>query len=366
MLARISALLKLVAATALILILTDAAVFRSGLYAPWIEPNSTAGATVSDIELIRHYTDPKRRNILVLGNSQIGEGFSWPTADAALGASNLHFVNGSVAGTSPRVWNYLLREVDPNADRYAGIARMVDYDLSLWGGLSADYPLDTAYAAPLLRLSDLFDYPASFLDPELRERARRAILLPLQAMRLDLLDFIANPAKRRHEVLVGRPGWIGAGATYPGHSEALPQLPLDAATAMPSDWGETDPAALKAKLEPYFHGLHNKADAAVRNANMAYSREWVGRIAARYHARGIPVIVFSVPRGPWHGLLVPPPQPNPALLELSNAGSIHVLPGDAFVQFEKPQYFFDTQHMNHAGREAFSALLAEKIAPLVH
>src|SRR5689334_14224875 len=52
MLLRISALLRLAACIALTVVLTDAAVFRSGLYAYWINFDSTAGSTVSNIMAI--------------------------------------------------------------------------------------------------------------------------------------------------------------------------------------------------------------------------------------------------------------------------------------------------------------------------
>ncbi|MBS0591642.1 MAG: hypothetical protein JSR65_13540 [Proteobacteria bacterium] len=364
MFARLLPLLKLLAALVLVLLVLDGLVFRSGLYAPWIEMNSTAGATVGDLQFIRKYTHPAAKNILVLGNSQIGEGFSAPTADQAVGASGLHFVNGAIAGTSPRVWNYLLREIDPASDRFAAIAMMVDYDPAHWTGLFADYSLDSSYAAPLLRLSDLFDYPATFLDRNERERARRTILLPLQAMRLDILDFIAHPLRRYREIVHSRPAWLEAAARYPGRDTALPDLPIDDTLDMPTDWGAQG-KELQAKLEPYFHGLKISASKDTLAANIAYEHEWIGRIAARYRAKGIPVFVFSVPRGPWHGTLVAPAQPNAALLDLSRAGLIRILPGDAFVSFEKPGFFFDTLHMNHLGREAFSQRFAEIVAPLV-
>lgn len=362
---RIAPLLKLIAAISLILFLIDAAVFRSGVYASWMEPDSTGGSVVGDIAAIRHYTDSTRRNVLVLGNSQIGEGFSWPTADAAIGKSDLHFVNGSVAGTTPRLWSYLLREIDPDCSRYAAIVMMIDYDLSRWRSSFADYPLDTSYATPLLRIGDLDDYPSSFGDPDLRARARRAILLPLQAAHEDILNFIVHPLERWEKIVKGRPGWIAATAVYPGHREALPTLPIDKDTGMPSAWGP-DAATLKPKLESYFRDLRKYASAEAMSANIDYQRRWVGRIAQCYRAHDVPVIAFNVPRGPWHGALTAAPQPNAALLDLHKAGTITLLPGDAFVQFEQPQFFVDTLHMNHTGREAFSALLAQKVAPLVH
>ena len=73
-----------------------------------------------ELAIERHYRDPTRRNILVLGNSQIGEGFSAQIADAASarGDSKAHFVNGSIPGTTPRVWDYrvTVRVHDPKGD----------------------------------------------------------------------------------------------------------------------------------------------------------------------------------------------------------------------------------------------------------
>jgi len=122
-------LIRLCAATAACLLLVDALLFRSGAYYDWIKPTSTAGSVVGATKLIARYFEPARRNVLVLGNSQIAEGFWASEADAATAGTGLHFLNGAIAGTDPRVWYYLLRRVDPHADRFAAIALMVDYDV---------------------------------------------------------------------------------------------------------------------------------------------------------------------------------------------------------------------------------------------
>jgi hypothetical protein len=365
MFTRTAPLLKLFVAIAVILVVIDAVVFRSGWYAPWIEPASTAGSVVNTTLLIDHYYDPARKNVLVLGNSQIGEGFSAALADTLSGRPDLHFINGSVAGTTPRLWNYLLRNVDRHGQRFAAIVLMADYDTSRLKTDFTNYPLDTRYAAPLLRLSDLIDYPDSFADSDLRARARRAIMFPLQALQEDVLDFASHFKKRMRRVETQRPGYIAATAVYPGHPEALPDLPIDKVSRTPSRWDAID-AALKSKLDGYFRALDEPAAAPLQLANDRYQREWIGRISSRYQAHGVPVIVFAVPRGPWHQLLLPAPQPNAALAELRDRGRVQLLPGDTFTELEQPQFFFDNLHMNHAGRERFSALFAQKIAPLVH
>ncbi len=363
---RLAPLFKLVAAILLTLVLADAVVYRSGLYARLIEPESTAGTLLGGVRAARHFRDPARKNVLVLGNSQVGLGFSAPTADAASGRPDMHFINASVAGTSPRVWNYQLREADPEANRYAAIVMMVAYDSFGLQVDPANYPLDTSYVTPILRLSDLADFPASFHVEDQRERARRAILLPLQALHEDVRAFLANPFERLHKVSKYWPRWLADVAEYRARNESVPELAIEPDSGQPRSW-ENCPEALRGGLRDYFAALHagGYGTPALQAVGDAYLREWVGRIASRYRANGVPTIVFVVPRGPFHRQLAPLPVPSGAIAYLIARGEILALPGDAFVTLEQPQFFFDQLHMNHAGQERFSVLFAQKIAALV-
>jgi hypothetical protein len=354
----IAPLLKLAAAVLAALLLVDAVLFRSGLYYRWLDPDSTAGSVKRTLLTIRYEYDPARRNVLVLGNSRIGMGFSALLADAASGREDLHFVDGSVAGSTPRAWNYLLRAIDPDADRFAAIAMMVDYDVAAMPLDMRNYA-DTAYLVPLLRVADLRDYSDSFSDLDQRARARRAILLPLQALHEDVARLIAHPFRRRHAVRSTRRNAPQAILHYGGREGRLPDFVLDA-SGLPLDWGD-DPT-LRRQLEPYFHDLQSSSSPEMQAANAAYLREWLGRIASRYAAHGVPLFVFVVPRGPWHGERAAVPEPTGPVAELAARGDVVPLPGDAFVALERPQFFFDTAHMNKDGRERFSRLLARAIA----
>jgi hypothetical protein len=358
-------LLKLCAASLVALLIVDAALFRSGWYFRLVEPESTAGSMLNDLRAIRAFRQPGRKNILVLGNSQIGEGFSARIADAASGRDDLHFINGSDAGTTPRAWYYLLRAVDPDADRFAAIAMMVDYDVTAARIDMTNYRLDTNYLLPLLRISDLREYPDSFTNAGERGRARRAIALPLQALGEDVRGLFASPGERFHDLRRYRKNWLHDVDVYPGRDTRLPPLSIDANTGLAVDFS---PLASDARphVEAYFRQLHEPAPEQTQTANAAYLREWLGRIARRYASKHVPVIVFVVPRGPWHQALAPMPVPTGAVAELAASGGIVPVPGDAFVDLEQPQYFFDTLHMNRDGRETFSRRLAQQVAPLVH
>lgn len=357
---RIWPLIKLVLVALVGLALVDLLVFRSGIYATWIEPNSSAGSVVGSTMLINRETKTNAHNILVLGNSKIGEGFSATLANQASARPDLHFVNGAVAGSTPRIWYYLLREVDPDCNRYAAIAMMVDYDPTLNQEDMGNYAADTNYLQPLLRITDFYEYAASFTNPVQQERARRAVMLPLQALHDDASSLLQSPLRRFRDSGRNRRLWMDAVAVYGGHEERLPDLDIDVSAGMPRNWVGI-PESTKPSLDGYFRGLHQRANEQTMAANNAYVERWVGTIAECYRAAGGKVFVFSVPRGPWHQLLVPAPEPGGAIADLANRGLIEPLSGEAFLSLEQPKFFFDHLHMNHDGREGFSRLLATEI-----
>ena len=362
---RIWPLIKLVLVAFVGLAVIDLIAFRTGLYASWIEPNSSAGSVVGSTMLIKRETKADSSNILVLGNSKIGEGFSGRLADQASGRPDLHFINGAVAGSTPRIWYYLLRELDPGCNRYAAVAMMVDYDPTTNQEDMGNYAADTNYLQPLLRFTDFSEYAASFTKPTERERARRAVALPMQALHDDITSLLRSPLHRFHDTGRSRRLWMDASISYAGREQRLPDLEIDVAAGMPRNWDGVSEST-KPQLESYFRGLRQHASEQTIAANNAYVERWVGAIAQCYHAAGGKVFVFSVPRGPWHELLVPAPKIGGAVADLAKRGLIEPLPGVTFVPLEQPQYFFDHLHMNHDGRERFSRLLAMQIASRMH
>jgi hypothetical protein len=357
--------LRIPAIALVAVLLWDAALFRSGVYMHWVEPASTAGATRTALMQIDQAYIPGRRNVLVLGNSQVGEALSPSIADKTTIGSDLHFVNGFIAGSDPRVWYHLLREVDPKADRYSAVVVAVHYDLREISVSMADYSVDIGYVAPLIRLQDIGEFPASFDNPALRSQARRAILFPTQSLRRDIVAMLASPKGRYDHVRDYDKTVLGNRMRYPGRPNALPDLSVDPATFQPFSWDGVDEKAKKG-LTTYFASLRSSPTPAVLDGNERYYREWLGRIAAPYRANGIPVVLMEVPRGPWYATLKPVPQPRGAVRDLIDSGLVEALPGDAFVDLEYPRYFFDGEHMNRAGRELFTPRLAQRIAAILH
>lgn len=357
--------LRIVAVAFLAVFAWDSILFRSGLYGAWVEPQSRAGATRGALLKIDYNYSPGRRNVLVLGNSRIGEGFSQSLSDNATAQSSLHFINGSIAGTDPRIWYYLLRAIDPEFDRFSALVLPVHYDLLTNPESMADYAADIGFLLPLLKLQDINVLPASFNDAGLRSQARRAILFPTQPMRADLVAMLASPMRRFKRVSDFNKNYLASLMNYPGNPNALPEISLDPKTLEPISWDGVD-EKWKAGLTDYFRWLRMVPSPATLDSNERYYREWLTRIATPYHAKGIPIYLVEVPRGPWLAPQANPLRPQGAIRELIDAGLVEALPGDTFVDLEYPRYFFDREHMNRAGRERFTPRLVERIAAMLH
>lgn len=340
----------------------DSLVFRSGLYFGWVSPPSALGSVAQALDNIRHLP-AGRRIVLVLGDSRIGEGFSAQAATAVADRldPSIAFANGSVGGTSPRVWNYLLRDMRGPTLPLAAVALMVPSYRDDEAENPADRRYDIAFVHPLLKLADAVDFPASFDDLAARQEAAEAMLFKGFFYKSDVQDFLHAPAARIRDVRAARlhgHEWVGM---YPGRSESLTGITLDLASGH-----LTIPAGNAAEsvptLAPYAEKLsHQRGHPPDNPAAAAYRREWLGRIATQCRDAGVKLFVFRIPRGPLHHLLNDETPPEGALAELARAGALEVLPPSLLAPLERPEFFFDDLHVNAAGRARLSAVLAEAV-----
>jgi len=66
-------------------IFLEALLFRSGFYARYLDPNSSTGIFEADFRDERNRRPIGPNDVLIMGDSRIGEGFSAPIANSALG-----------------------------------------------------------------------------------------------------------------------------------------------------------------------------------------------------------------------------------------------------------------------------------------
>jgi len=347
----------LILATIALPLILDQVVFR-GVYLWFLEPESTAGLTLLARSVQSANYVPGKKNVLILGDSRIGEGFSARIANEIGTPHGFNFIGLGLPGTSPRVWHYVLRDLDPQRINYHAIFMMAatlrdddTYEDFL------NRSIDTAYIAPLFDWTDILSYPQSFSDPKAAQSATNAVAFPSATYKSDVLGFVKAPIKRVKKVYQWRtdyPSWLTA---YPGRTEKLP--PVKAPFASNRVLAQLNGSS-KSALEEYFQ-LYQNAKPQPAEHMFAYRSKWFGQIAQQYAATAVSVGVFLIPRGPYHAALNKPAEADGSLKLMERKGGIRLVDTSVSLPLEVPEFFFDHLHMNAEGRKAFSQNLAEAI-----
>jgi len=332
--------------------------FRSGWYSKYLEPNSTTGTVEYNMFWLRRALPPKVPDVLVVGDSRIAEGFSANTATAAAGGK-VHFTNLGMPGTSPRVWYYALRDLDRDHNRFSAIAIAFDRYSDFNGAqVVANQVADLNYLAGRLRLTDCWDFSRSFTRKDLQRKMLTGCLIRGLTLRDDVLAFLSDIPGR----LARTKDWRNNGASYVagygGKPEELTGLTFDAATknihfppGLKSWQTETVTSTLMQDVWPQTGEI------------TAYRTKWLGRILDLYKNSPTRIVFFQLPNSP---LPIPePPEPARFIESVKLRPRLTILPRDTFRDLERPEWFADGLHLNHAGRQVFSEKLARAAAPVV-
>ncbi len=339
--------------------LVDVLAFRTGLYRAALDPASSTGSFEAAIAQNRSFRSDPRRDVLVLGDSRIYSGLD-PAAAAAAGGG-LRFLNAGVPGTTPRCWPFFVRAIDPQATRFRAVVIPVDTygdDDGAIGSLDGDdRPMDLRYVVFQTRLTDLPKLAGSFSDP--RERVENGIDLFWRGTELrdDVQAFMADPAARFAAIAQARtePAYEPL-AAHP-RTESLSGLRADFSQnklfypSSVSDDGRTA-IAIQVLRVP-------KPSASYAT----YRLQWLGPIAARYRAAGIPVFFVRIPTRPVHRSAAP--EAPGSLLEIARDDGARLIPAAPYVALERPELFADEDHLNRAGSALFSRLLGRDVSAML-
>jgi hypothetical protein len=350
---------RAVAALALGLVaflLIDLAVFRSGLYIRIAAPDSYAGQIYAHQLWSRVRPLAPGRTILVLGDSRVGQGFSARDAEALVGPGGPAFFSGVVAGATPRVMNYLLRQLDPEANRYALIAiELADFDDLAWSESFANRQLDLAFLPDVTGWSDCADLARSFPTATGLREALVSCLFKGYAYRRDVQDLLAAPLARLKKVRFSRLHGYSSFLSYGGFPDSLQDMRYDeVAKRLVCDAGvpEDDCRQMGSRL----------GNAGARADNRAYRLKWLGEITRRYAGSSTRLVLFQPPRGPFPAALRPKVSAG-AVQELVASGRWSALDEHLFDSLERPEYFHDHVHLSAAGRKLFTEQLVRALLP---
>ncbi len=335
----------------------DAAVFRSGYYKRFVTPDSSAGSVQQLIRIERERPLPFNRRVLVLGNSQLAEGFSAKTASKPLADSRINIVNAGVPGVTIRDWFYMVRDMDPRATRYNVIVfPRVDYADLDYGDVQANRIQDVAFLVGSLRLTDLATFSFSFPKWKDRWAAFRDSALEGLTYRDDVRNFLRAPKTRIAAMADQRLHGMEWQDGYNGLEQTLAGLQLDRRT------GELHfPAGVLSTTQDVIRGRINPQPAAVLGTERAYARRWIEAVENHYRGRDVRFVFFRMPQYPIH-IDLPVPDAASVVNTLGKTPRHIVMDEGTFDWLESPDYAADGIHLNRKGREAFSKALARELS----
>jgi alginate O-acetyltransferase complex protein AlgI len=329
----------------------DAALFATPLYRGLLDPVSSAGSFERGLALADAAARDPRRDVLVLGDSRIYNGF-----DAALAereSPRLRFINASVPGTTPRCWSVFDRALDPRADRFRAVVVPVDTladDDGAIGSVDGDDRLfDLHYIVFSATPPEIARVATSFPEADRRLESFFDLGLRGPLLRDDLQAFALDPAARFAALARAR-GLEGPPHIGPGTMAGL-RRNADGSLTVPPGF----PASQLGELERQTGHVPVPSPSYAR-----YRREWLLPILRRYRATGTPVIFVRIPTRPLQP--VPPAPLGGTLAEFARVDGARVLAQAPYTALERPEFFADADHLDDAGTARFSARLAFDVA----
>jgi hypothetical protein len=326
------------------LVAMDSLLFHTSLYPSIAEPGESTGIVHLFLQNeLKLQTEPNwdpAQHVLAIGDSRMGGFMPRVANDAKLGYT---YSSISVPAATPRCWYYMLREVDPQANRYAAIiVPMEDYNDSDQVEPYADRMLDINMLASVLRWSDLPEFALSYDMHDRRHEAALEIALRGIVYREDLQQFL-DSAK-----------WF---YFFKGPAKNMTDVHVDFAAktvTLPPDATSNE----KERYERHFiQPLPEEQGKWSR-----YIGKWVGKVVEHYRGSKTKLVFIRIPRGPYIRPDLPGPNPKAWVRKWAQEPQVRVTPEDFFNTLEQPELFIDELHLNGPGSERFSAMLAKLVS----
>jgi hypothetical protein len=341
----------------------DSLLFRTNLYPSVIEPNSSTGQF--ELTLWRELRAQKNfggNAVTGVGNSRFG--YYPRVANDLMAETNLVFRSAGVPGTTPQAWYYMLRDLDPTAHRYRAIMIGVDDYDDEDGAFELDTDIRALHFAIVrLRLGDALDFARSFHGRELQWQAFRGAILKGMVLQPDILAFLSHPQNRIADVHLQHFGFDQWTYNYIDTDRSLSGLQIDWST-MTAAYPPGVDALTRVTVQNWL--LHPPDPPQNRGRWAPYERTWYGRIVNRYRGSRTKIIFVRLPRGPI---------PRPSNLDYRTRGVVRDLAAaqsnvllcdeHAFDSIEDPQFYKDGLHLNLAGSNKFSYMLAREVQRLL-
>ena len=340
---------------AAIFVLVEGLVFRTSVYTPLLEPDSSAGLVQSLLSAEKRRPSAGLPEVLVIGDSRMG--FRARAANEISAETGYQFSSIAMPGSNARVWYYMLRDVDPTRRRYAAILIGVEeYDDEDYEDI-ANREMDIRYVTPLLGWADVV--PFARVVPHVAHalgggahRALQGLCLPRR------FPGLPEEPQVPHEE-------AGVRAARGSRTALQPALERGRCHGSQRRLGEADDS-VSGRLHRFAEADSEQRAAAgddgADGQRGAYRRLWYGRIAELFRDSPTRLVFLHLPRGP-----VVRPYPvvykTAAARELAARNpKVVLLPEHAFDTLEQTRFFGDPMHLNQRGSQEFTRMAAREVA----
>ena len=341
----------------------DGALFRSGLYARFQQPNTPSGSMAAVIRFTSSAPADPRHTVLVVGNSKVEYGFGVRNVEQDFPGAPVRTVMGAFPGSNEEYWYYALQRIDPHHDRYAAIViPLPGYKIGPFDEGFSDSYSAAQMLLPIVPLSRLRAFLGDFSDPALRRRAALLSLAPSHLYASDLQDFLLHPLQRLRAVRLRNAAGVDYLYNDVPHTETMDGLLIDPKSAKVAKYPDRFNALFRDDMDQRFVAPSPEQARQQTARNAAFSAKWLNRIADAYENSHTRLIFIDIPHQPVD---LPARQPiagAPDIRDmLPKRGNIFVLPPETFADLQQPHYFTDLDHMNIYGKELFSRRLGQAI-----
>jgi hypothetical protein len=322
----------------------DGVIFHTGLYTSIVAPDSFAGRMALLTRAEKQRVSSGLKEVLVVGDSRMAEGFSAAVADKLGSTAGFKFLSLAEPASSIDIWYYMLREIDPAARRYSAIVIPYGYGYEQ----SRGQLLKISMAAPILRYSDCFTFTSSFQQWSDRFRAFAACIFRGSAFQTDVVDLLEHPIVRVKSMQLGQKKLLFK-AAYKGRDADIVGTSFDPKTGQitfPPRVTEAQREAIRYSLVP--------PSQSERQHVLELQRQWIQRILERYSGSSTAIVVMPTPRGPFGGLSGFSMAYRTFFGGIATNRTMLSLPEHTFDFLETPEYYFDGYHLNVKGRQKFT------------
>ena len=338
----------------------DGILFHSGLYTSILEPDSSAG--LYQLILYREQDAQQRSGdsmVLTMGDSRFA--YSPKLSNELTAKTGYVFRTAGMGGSELRAWYYMLRDLDPTANRY----RAIVFGVNDYGDEDTlDYPDDDIrslhYVISRLRWSDTLDFARSFRSPSVQWQAFRGAMLKGIVLQSDIQAFLTHPRKRIDYVKLCRHGYEDWTYNFVDVPTSMAGLTIDWPAMKASYPPGTTPGQI-GSVQSWL--LHPPSPQTGRTA--AFRREWFGRMIDRYRGSRTKIIFVRLPRGPIPRAESLAQPTSHSIREFAGRPNVLLCDEDAFDSLERPELFKDAWHLNREGIALFSQMLAEEISRML-